>query len=196
MNYEVSSEEWVTYQNPKPISFSNELGAFDLGDKRLRITPAKHFPNEMEARSSVEPFLRDWEINTDLQLNIGMLRFKFESVEVIDRDPPPAGSPVIINMKVGSVAWGGVKCSIGLIPSEYPQPPKTFHATPAVQSVYDRWIGFRSGNEPLQSMAYFVLTSLEAAVGESKDSRKRAASSFQIDLPVLKKNGRIKLEQK
>ena len=53
MNYEVSSEEWVTYQNPKPISFSNELGAFDLGDKSLEL----HQPNT---------FLMKWKLVVQL----------------------------------------------------------------------------------------------------------------------------------
>ena len=190
MHYQVSSEEWVVYQNPKPISFSNDLGAFEVSAKRLRVTPAKHFPNEMEARRAVDPFLKDWEIEADLKINIGMLRFKFESVEMIDRDPPPTGSPVTINSKVASVVVEG-RCSIGFIPSEYPQPPKKFRATRAVQSVYDRWIGFRSGKEPLQSMAYFVLTSLQTAAGGGKSTRKMAARAFQIDLPVLNKIGEL-----
>jgi hypothetical protein len=58
---------------------------------------------------------------------------------------------------------------------------------PEVQHAYHRWIGYRSGNEPLQSMAYFVLTLILSSAG----NWEKAARSFQIDLPVLKTISRL-----
>ena len=185
--FEVGSNKEISYRNPEPISFSNHLGMFDLSDGKLRIAPTEHFPDEDEARRAVEPFLRAWEISSDLTSNIGMIRFKFDRVDVIDRNPPPPGSPIVINIRgVSSVSFAG-SVSLHLTCSKYPQPPATFQATPEVQHAYRRWLGYRSGNEPLQSMAYFVLTLLESAAG----SRQGAARSFQIDLPVLAMIGRL-----
>lgn len=187
MHYEVGSGEGISYRNPEPVSFSNHLGTFDLGDNKLRIAPTEHFSDEDEARRAVEPFLRAWEIEADLSSNVGMIRFKFERVELVDRDPPPPGSPQVIEVKGASMMLVGASASLHLTCTKYPQPPKTFRATPEVQHAYRRWIGFRSGKEPLQSMAYFVLTLLESAAG----SRQSAARSFQIDVAVLGTIGRL-----
>lgn len=187
MHYEVSSGESISYRNPEPLSFSNHLGTFDLSDGKLRIVPTEHFPDEDDARRAVEPFLRAWEIEADLTSNIGMVRFKFDRTEVIDRNPPPPGSPQVIELKGASMVLVGGSVSVHVTCSKYPQPPETFRATPEVQHAYRRWLGYRSGKEPLQSMAYFVLTLLESAAG----GRKSAARSFQIDVPVLGTIGRL-----
>jgi hypothetical protein len=187
MHYEVRSGEGISYRDPEPVSFSNHLGAFDLSDGKLRIVPTEHFSDEDDARLAVEPFLRAWEIESDLTSNIGMIRFKFVRVEVIDRDPPPQGSSHVLKVKAGSMVLVGSSVSLHLTCSRYPQPPKAFCATPEVQHAYRRWLGYRSGKEPLQSMAYFVLTLLESAAG----GRQAAASSFKIDAPVLGTIGRL-----
>lgn len=187
VHYEVSSGEGISYRNPEPISFSNHLGTFDLSDGRLQIVPTEHFPDEDDARRAVEPFLRAWEIEADLTSNIGMIRFKFDRTEVIDRNPPPPGSAQVIEVKAASMVLVGSSASLHLTCSKYPQPPKTFRATPEVQHAYRRWLGYRLGKEPLQSMAYFVLTLLESAAG----GRQSAAHSFQIDLQVLGTLGRL-----
>ena len=187
MNYEVGSGEGISYRDPEPISFSNHLGTFDLRDKKLRISPTEHFSDEDEARRAVEPFLRAWEIEADLNSNVGMIRFKFERAELVDRDPPPPGSSQVIQVKVASMALVGGSVSFHLTCKKYPQPPKTFRATTEIQHAYRRWIGFRSGKEPLQSMAYFVLTLLESAAG----GRQGAARSFQIDVAVLRTIGQL-----
>jgi hypothetical protein len=81
----------------------------------------------------------------------------------------------------------GLSASLQITCRKYPQPPNTFRVTPEVQHAYRRWIGFRSGKEPLQSMAYFVLTLLESAAG----GRPNAARSFNIKFAVLGTIGRL-----
>lgn len=187
MHYAVGSGEGISYRDPEPFSFSNHLGAFDLCDSKLRIAPVEHFSEEEEARRAVEPFLRAWEIEADLNSNVGMIRFTFERVELIDRDPPPPGSPQVINVKgIASISMVG-SASLHITCRKYPQPPNAFRATPEVQHAYRRWIGFRSGKEPLQSMAYFVLTLLESAAG----GRMNAARSFNIESAILGTIGRL-----
>jgi hypothetical protein len=187
MHYTIGSGEGISYRDPEALSFSNHLGDFDLVDKELRIKPIEHFPDEGEARTAIEPFLRAWEIEADLTSNVGAIRFTFERVELIDRDPPPPGSPQVIAVKAVSFAFATGSASLHVICRRYPQPPQTFRATPEVQHAYRRWIGFRSGREPLQSMAYFVLTLLESVAG----GRQKAARTFQIDPAVLGTIGRL-----
>ena len=149
--------------------------------------PAEHFPNEIDARQAVEPFLRAWEIKADLTSHIGMICFKFVGAEVIDRNPPPPGSPQVIEVSGTSMATASCSGSLHLTCSKYPQPPKTFRATPEVQHAYRRWMGYRLGKEPLLSMANFVLTYFEQATG----GRKKAAQTLHIGMKVLRKIGEL-----
>jgi hypothetical protein len=194
IHYEIGSGEGISYSDPEPISFSNHLGEFDLSDNKLRIAPAEHFSDEDNARSAVESFLKAWEIEADLNSNVGTIRFKFERVELIDRDPSPPGSSHVMHL-VGESLQLTDSVSSHLTCTKYPQPPKTFRATPEVEQAYRRWIGFRSGKEPLQGMAYWVLTLIESIAGNGKRNRKEAARSFQIDKSVLDTIGRLSSEK-
>lgn len=185
--YEVSSGEGISYKDPEEVAFSNQLGAFNIRDGKLTVGPTEHFANEDEARQVIEPFLRAWEIETDLNSNVGMIRFKFDRAEVIDRDPPPPGTSQVIEAKAGEMIMLGESVSFHLTCSKYPQPPIAFRTTPEVEIGYRRWIAFRAGKEPLQSMAYFVLTLLESVAG----GRQEAARIFYIDFPVLSTIGRL-----
>ena len=187
MHYTIGSGEGISYRDPEALSFLNHLGDFELVDKELRIKPTEHFSDEGEARTAIEPFLRAWEIEADLKSNVGAIRFTFKRVELIDRDPPPPGSPQVLEVKAAAFAFVTASASLHVTYRRYPQPPQTFRATPEVQHAYRRWVGFRSGKEPLQSMAYFVLTLLESVAG----SRQRAARTFQIDSAVLGTIGRL-----
>lgn len=188
MHYSVGSGEGISYREPEPVSFVNHLGAFNLVEGKLSIDPVEHFPDEEDARWAIEPFLRAWEMDADLSSNLGMIRFTFDRVELIDRDPPPPGSPQVIQLKgIASLSFVGQPVSLHLTCRKYPQPPHAFRVTPEVQHAYRRWLGYRSGKEPLQSMAYFVLTLLESTAGD----RRNAAQSFNIELDILRTIGRL-----
>jgi hypothetical protein len=188
MHYTIGSGEGISYRDPEALSFSNHLGDFELIDKELHIKPTEHFSDEGEARTAIEPFLHAWEIEADLTSNIGAIRFTFERVALIDRDPPPPGSPKVIKLKamLGNVSLAS-SFSLHLTRRRYPQPPQAFRATSEVQQAYRRWMGFRAGKEPLQAMAFFVLTLLEKPAG----GRKKAACTFHIGLDVLNTIGEL-----
>lgn len=183
--YDASSGEGISYRDPPPLTFSNQLGNFDLRGGKLTITPTEHFAEEDQARQAIEPFLRAWEIEKDLTSNIGTIRFKFAQAEVIDRNPPPPGTPRIIRAKGSSLCVVSAKATLHVTCSEYPEPPPTFRTTPEVEMCYRRWMGYRNGKEPLPAMAYFVLTVFEQIAG----GRDAAARVFQIDLAILQKMG-------
>lgn len=187
IHYNVGSVETISYDNPKPMAFSNHLGEFSLSAGTLRIVPAEHFARENEARSAIDPFLRAWEISTDLNSNLGMVRFEFERVELVDRAPPQPGGSIVVSLEGASMVMIGSSATFHLTCREYPNPPTAFSATPEVMHAYRRWLRYREGNEPLQSMAYFVLTLLESAAG----GRRAASGTFQIHLDVLNAMGRL-----
>ena len=138
MHYRIGSGEGISYQDPESMTFSNHLGSFEITGNALSIIPAEHFDEEEEARRAIEPFLRSWEMEADLKMNLGMVRFSFERVEVIDRDPPPPGAPQVIHIKAASMLMFGSSATLHLTCSKYPPPPNSFRSTPEVEHAYHR----------------------------------------------------------
>jgi len=187
--YSVTAGPGISYRaNPEPLSFSNSFGKFDVSDGELLFEPAEHFARTDEARAAIEPFLSAWEIQSDLERNVGQIRFKYLKADVIDRSPqPPPGGPRILHAECGNylVLMGNVTAHLTL--ARYPEPPSAFRITPEVTMAYRRWLQFREGHEPLQSMAYFVLTLMESIA----NGRQNAARIFRIDYAVLDHIGRL-----
>ncbi|MBV2132302.1 hypothetical protein KRX52_05740 [Pseudomonas sp. MAP12] len=184
--FTVGSADDISYENPEPVEFSNHLGQFSLADGLLTVIPAEHFSCGQEASQALDGFLRSWEIEADLKRNVGMIRFSYSRADVIDRDPPPPGEPQVIQaVGIASLAFGSsVTCH--LVAKRYPSPPECFSANEYAQHAYRRWIGYRNGREPLQAMAYFIVTLMESLAG---GSRGQACELFRIDRPVRKKIG-------
>lgn len=184
--YAISSRESISYKDPDPIHFINNIGEFNLAKGRLKVNPSDHFPYEAAARAVVEPFLKLWEMGADLTYDLAMIKFKFERSEIIDRDPTKLGETINATAP-GRMGWGGVKATIQTLPSTYPNPPAAFTTTPTVELVYRRWLHFKDGKESLQSASYFVLTVIEEIAG----GRKPAAITFNIEEGVLRKIGEL-----
>lgn len=179
--FTVGSTDDISYENPEPLVFSHHLGEFSLEDGGLKVTPAEHFCSGHEASQAIEGFLRSWEIETDLKRNLGMIRFSYSHADVIDRDPPPPGEPQVIYAEGIAALTIGASASCHLVARRYPSPPECFSATESAQHAYRRWVGYRSGREPLQAMAYFILTLLERQAG----TRAEACALFKVDRAVL-----------
>jgi hypothetical protein len=188
LHYEIGTGEGISYRDPAAVEFCNKIGRFQLRDGRLFFEAIEHFSAEEEARAAVEPFLRGWEMEADLTSNVGTIRFRFLRAELIDRDPPGPEECEVISLKAASLvltAAGSV--TVHLTCNKYPEPPRAFRTTPEVELGYRRWLGFRAGKEPLQSMAYFVLTLLASNAGNPN----KAARVFQIEPAVLSTMGRL-----
>lgn len=72
----------------------------------------------------VDPFLKAWEIESDLDLNIGTIRFKFMRADVIDRQPPPPGVANVISAKIlgGTLKITGGLVNVHITRRKYPSP--------------------------------------------------------------------------
>jgi hypothetical protein len=187
-----SGVEHISYKaDAAPLAFSNAVGKFDLRDGKLQVEPAEHFADEESAKQVIDGFLRAWEIESDLKMNAGQIRFRFKHSEIVDRNPVPPGSGQIVAMKgVGGLLSISGKATLSLACSRYPDPPSAFAATVDVQRAHRRWQRYRDGKEPLQAMAYFVLTVVETMGG-----RKLAAKTLSIELAVLRIMGELSSER-
>jgi hypothetical protein len=189
VHYEVGTGDGLSYSNPPAMSITNHLGRFELADGKLTIYPADHFADGTQARAVLDPFVRAWEIESDLSRNIGSIRFKYTGVRKVDRSPAPAPGSGARNLSAlaGEIALVGKDVSFHVTQSTYPPPPADFRTTPEVETAYRRWRAFRERREPLPSMAYAVLTLLESLAG----GRHEAAATFHIDRIVLDTIGRL-----
>lgn len=183
--FKVGSADDISYDNPEPLVFSHDLGAFTLADGMLKVIPTEHFGSADEACQALEGFLRAWEIEADLKLNLGTIRFSYFYADVIDRAPLPPGEKLLnaAGFSVGVAVSDSVSCHLTL--RRYPTPSMCFSATEYAQYAYRRWLGYRRGQEPLLATAYFVLTLLERQAG----TRAQACVLFKIDRAVLDRFG-------
>lgn len=179
--FTVGSADDISYENPEPMEFSNYLGDFTLVDGLLKVVPVEHFCNDVEASRAFDGFLRSWEIEADLTRNVGMIRFYYSHADVIDREPLPPGELHVLGAGFASALAISDSVACHLVAKRYPSPPSHFSASEYTQYAYRRWQSFRGGREPLQAMAYFILTLLERQAG----SRNQACALFKINRAVL-----------
>lgn len=193
LTYSMTEVDGVSYDSPPSVHFETDESAFHLEAGKLTCRMKHHFSTTEQGRAAVEPVLRAWELDADLRLGRGGLRFRFKNAEVIDRTPAPPG---VVRSHV-LLAGSGDMCVIGGTVSlrvtlrSYPAPTPDFRVTPDVSTLYNRYQGYRDGKEPLQAMAYFCLTVLE--VGEG--GRRNAAVKYNIHELVLGKLGELTSER-
>ena len=185
LHYRIGSgADSLSFVDPEPQSFENILGRFDTTDGQATACPAEHFASEQDARTAIEPFFRAWEISADLKSDPGPIKFTFHHADVIDRNPLPPGSAAVFTaVGTGEVLFVGAAARVQITSPRYPAPPSDFRTTTEVEVAYRRWLGYREGKEPLQSMAYFVYTLATGAAG----GKKGAAKMYAIQEDVLGK---------
>jgi len=190
LRYALRPNEHVSFTNPLPMEFETDDARFRLAEGTLTCEMKTHFADPAEARRAVEPAIRAWEIDADLRLYQGILKFGFDGADVIDRTPPPTGVVHGTAYMVGSglvTATGTASVRIGYVAYPAPPPP-TFRLNPDAESVLARYQGYRDGREPLQSMAFFCLTLVILRAGRSQ---RAASAAYRIELPTLRKMGEL-----
>lgn len=196
--YKLRPSDRVTYVDPvPPVEFETEEARFRLAEGRLTCEMQIHFSTADEARAVVGPVLRAWEADSDLRRTRGELRFNFDGATIIDRSSPPGAIRGQLNALLGEVALSAAgTVSFHVTQKRYPEPPGTFRLNPDAGSILLRYQGYLDGREPLQSMAYFCLTVLEASTGASENKRSAAAMKYGIEKSILRKMGDLTSEKR
>ena len=185
LRYKLKTHATTIYKNPPAVKVIRAEFECLLNDGVLTCHMREHYPAVGEARRVVEDFLHSWEIKTELEMGRGEMRFKFEDSQVIDRDPPPPGSPKIVRVSGTVNITSNVSGILHIKRRKYPDPPTVFTVTPDVETLWQRYNNFLDGKEPLPSMAYFCLTVVQNKAG----GRKPAAKLFLIQETILSKLG-------
>ncbi|MFI5252979.1 MAG: hypothetical protein ACHQQQ_11180 [Bacteroidota bacterium] len=188
LHYTLRKNEKLSYVNPPALKFDSPEGNFELADGKLRCEMKKNFATEEEARKVVDPFLKAWEIDADLRLGRGTLRFDFKRAEIVDRSPvipDDNHKHIILSAETGAISVAGHSAIICRTQNTYPEPPRSFRLTPDADSLWFRYQGYLDGREPLLSMVYFCLTVLESTA----NGRNSASRKYNIALTILDKIG-------
>jgi hypothetical protein len=183
LRYRLETDSSLTFDNPQPRDHDYNEFSLHLADGTLTCAMKAHYASAHEARAVVDPVLRAWEIDVALQRGSGVLWFVFEQAEIVDRDPPPPGSPRTIDLSTQLTTKSALSAGASLSWREYPPPPARFTVSPDVETLWHRYEGYVQGREPLLSMVSACLTWLTAQVR----GRANVAKTYAIDLAVLRK---------
>ncbi len=125
LHYRLKTGPQLTFRNPPPLEHATPGFRLLLADDLLRVGPKGHFANEQEARLTVEPYLRSWEIATGLRDGPGAIRFVYEGAEVIDHEPLALVGGSTAQVPVGEGMPMGQGAVVLLSRDRYPDPPPT-----------------------------------------------------------------------
>jgi hypothetical protein len=194
LRYRVIPPDGIIFDNPPPVQWNTDDFHLTLLDDIATLEMQTHYPSEEDARQGVETYLHRWEMKTTLRLGTSGFHFEFRSAEIIDRDPPPPGSPQIIHVPVAVVYVSALPPTISVTSRKYPDPPVDFAVSPDVESMWNRYQRYVDGRERLTEMAYFCLTVVETSTREKKGARRAASKRYSIEEDLLKKLGHLSSE--
>lgn len=160
------------------------LGDFDFTIKGSDITvkPRIHFADRDSVRAAVEPHIRAWELEAGIRLHIPRLQIVYQGTDVIDRAPTQG----VNELNVESITSAMTSDNVILIQriAEHPPPAdRDFTITPDVETMWQRYVGYLEGREPLLSMAYFCYTFL----APGKKGHIMASKRLNTEKEVFKK---------
>lgn len=192
LHYRLVPSANVTFaKQAEPVEAEADGFRVRLADEALVVEMLDHHGSDESAREAVERYLRAWEIRHALRVGgEPEFRFEFQRAEVIDRDPPPPGTPQTVAVSGHISASSFASATLGVERGSLPAPPSDFELEPDVETLWARWRAYQEGREPLQSMAYFALTVLERHGG-----RRPAAARFGVSEKVLKTLGELVSER-
>ena len=185
--YTIEHGALVDYSDAEP--FVHEASAFwiRVENGRVRFEMLEHCATPEEARALVEPFIDRWEFATTLDHGPRTFSLRFLDSHIVDRDPspePPGSISVHADVRLGAAV---VRAELRVV-SPYPRPPSGGLAlTPDVRTMWRRYLGYRRGEEPLPSMAYFCHTLLMSPTGEPSLVDRDAARRYRVARNVLSK---------
>ena len=190
LHYIVEHDPSIDYSRAEPLCRQEPSFDVSVEDEKVCFTMKQHHPTEAEALDAVSAYIAAWEFEAGLKHGLNKFHLRFEYADIEDRNPNTGkvylrARPIRVH-----VTMGAAQATVG--EPYYPSPPTTaVTLSPDVRSMYDRYLGYREGREPLPSMAYFCLTVLEMPRRFRGGARKKAAKHYRIDKTVLDQLGKL-----
>jgi len=187
--YQIKSAEGIVYANPPPLDVDKEKWKGHLENGILTCHMKVDYDSVADAREEVESYLRAWQIDAAIKHGRGSIAFVYQGASIIDLAPKGEGGVKVYATGCASVAAKATVGKVIITRGNYPPPPKVFRVCPVIETLWRRYQGYLDGNEPLQSMAYFCLTTIEENYGDGK--RDATARSINVDSRVLNMLGQL-----
>ena len=188
--YHLRHGEYVDYRRAGTLLFERPGFSGRTANDKVRFEMIEHFATERLARDSVEPFIRGWEFHACIQHGPDHLDLEFEDSEIVDCKPTPDVHVHSARVRVGSPP---VTAQVKVNPASYPSPREgdlnVDH--PDVQTLYQRYQGYKAERERLGSFANFCLTVLENSVRGTESRRAEAAKKYDVAKAVLNQIGKL-----
>ena len=176
------------YDNADPIEHETEDFSVKIKNEIVRFEMKKHCTSKEEVQKLLYEYIQAWEVSAGLDMELSAFSLEYMNVEMIDRNPVP-GAPKLVHDRL-ELKDGLINIKRSYRHDHYPSPAPEIKITPDVRSMYGRFQGYRSGNEPLASMVYFCLTVLEYSI-EGRNRRDKVAIHYNIEIDVLREIGRL-----
>ena len=191
---EIGEERWI-FDPTSPVEEETDEFRMRLKDGIATFHMKKHYPSAQSAREPVEAYVRAWEIDVALQYGPKRkLHFIFKRSKIIDRDPPPPGTPVTLEGIPSEEAVGHLSGALPFL-RHYPQPPRDFVASGDVRTMWSLYKGYLENRDRLMPMAYSCLTRLKFRASRTikgkMDKRKKVETMYRVDYSVLDKLGKL-----
>ncbi len=172
----------VDYEEAEPFVREESAFRLEVKDKKARFELKDHYAEESAARESIKEYIRVWEFDACLNNGPDSFKLRFDESEIEDRNPTPGKVSIRASFRAGVPTFSvSVTCRV----RKYPSPPSGLAINPDVQTMYDRYMNYLQGREPLSGLVFFCLTVLENLAG----GRKAAARKYQIAKGVLREIG-------
>jgi hypothetical protein len=188
LRYRLETDSSLIFDNPLPRNHDTDEFTLCLAEGVLTCTMTMHYATATEARAVVDPFLWAWELDEALRQGHRVLWFTFDKAEIIDRDPPPPGTHLVISTIPGEMVIVGEDVIVRLTRPSYPAPPTHFTVSPDVDTLWNRYEGYKQGHEPLPGMAYICQSFIEKVLARGRDD---AVQKYHIEWTVLHTLGKL-----
>ena len=164
--YQIGHGQSVDYREVKPSDHEEKGFRLKIADEQVCFEFKTHYATEDAARKAVEDYIREWEFDACLEGGPDSFTLNFRRAHIEDRKPPPP-VPGVQSLSMHARA-GSPTVTIGeltVVKTHYPAPPSGVRVTitPAVQTMYDRYMGYCQRREPLASMAYFCWSMIKGS---------------------------------
>lgn len=188
LTFELETDDSVSF-DASPVEHETDTFSLRLEDGTLNVDLKQHFGSVDEARDEIEEFLRAWEVKYGIDYRGRDIAFEYEDAKVIDRDPPAADATDEQTIEVSATGHVNVvgEADVSVVRGTYPDPPEDFRLSSNAQMLWNRYEGYEQGTEPLFSMAYACLATLEGWAG----SRNQAENRYNIHEEVTDKIGEL-----
>ena len=129
LHYRLETAPSLIFDNPPPLEWETDQVTLCLAEDMLTCKMKAHYAAADAARAMVDPLLRSWELHVTLSQGMQIMHFVYQKPELIDLDPPPPGTPQVIQLVSIESAEAVDQVTVVLTQPHYPQPPTRFTAS-------------------------------------------------------------------